>query len=343
MNWLNYYNDGCNTARHRPITTGLRFRSFLDRLSPTWVQRLDGHTKIDNVTACLNRHYYGFSWKDANRLVVGSWGKETEVRPPRDIDLLFVLPSWVYYRYGWISGNKQSRLLQEVKHVLQRTFPLTSIRGDGQVVVVPFSSYSVEVVPAFLLHDGKYATCDTNHGGRYKVIDPCAEVTNIEWSDTLTSGDCRNLIRMIKRWQDYCEVPLKSFWIELLAVEFLRAWRHVGKGLGYYDRMIRDFFSFMSARSFPLLVMPATFEPIYIGDDWRHKASNAYDRASTACFYEYLGMSVSAWQEWRKVFGPDIHSEDPWLQRALNWQKNASDCRRPAWTRPSLFSSGSDF
>ena len=343
MNWPSYYDSGWNTPSQGPLTTGQRFRGFLERLSLTWFQRCDGQTKITGVTECLNRHYHGFPWRDANRLVVGSWGKSTEIRPPRDIDLLFILPSWVYDRYERISGNRQSRLLQEVKTILQRRFAATSLRGDGQVVVVPFSSYSVEVVPAFRLSDGKYAICDSHQGGRYKVIDPGAEVANIRWSDTWTSGDCRNLIRIIKRWQDYCKVPLKSFWIELLAVEFLETWDYVGKGPVYYDWMVRDFFSFLFNRSFLWLIMPGTWDPIYIGDNWKYKASIAYDHASTACRYECLGMSWSAGQEWSKIFGPDILREDLWLQKVLNWPRNASGCRLPAWTRPSLFSSGSDF
>ncbi len=343
MNWLSYYNSGWNTPPYRPLITGLRFRRFLDRLSLTWLQRFDGQTKINGVIACLNRHYYGFPWNDANSLIVGSWGKSTEIRPPRDIDILFLLPSMVFNRYEWILGNRQSRLLQEVKNVLQRSFPSTSLRGDGQVVVVPFSSYSVEVVPAFLLQDGNYAICDTHQGGRYKVIDPVTEVASIRSSDTQTCGDCRNLIRMIKRWQDFRDVPLKSFWLELLAVEFLRTWNHAGKGTEYYDWMVRDFFAFISTRSCPLLVVPGTSELIYIGDDWKQKAWIAYDQAYTACRYEYLGLSWSAGQEWRRIFGPDIHREDQCLQKVSNWPRNASDCRRPAWTLPPLFSSGSSF
>jgi hypothetical protein len=41
------------------------------------------------------------------------------VRPPRDIDLYFLLPPAVYHRFdNYIFVNRQSALLQEVRNVL---------------------------------------------------------------------------------------------------------------------------------------------------------------------------------------------------------------------------------
>src|SRR4051812_10391936 len=81
-------------------------------------------------------------------LSVGSWGKFTRIRPPRDVDVVFKLPSSVFERFEQRSGNKQSQLLQEVKGHLQRSFTTTSIKGDGPVVLVPFTAFNVEVIPA---------------------------------------------------------------------------------------------------------------------------------------------------------------------------------------------------
>jgi hypothetical protein len=59
----------------------------------------------------------------------------------------------------------QSALLQEVKSVLTETYPNSDMSGDGQVVVVRFGTYNVEVVPAFALTNGRYWICHTNDGG----------------------------------------------------------------------------------------------------------------------------------------------------------------------------------
>ena len=128
-------------------------------------------------------------------------------RPPRDVDLYFLLPPAVYERFQGYVWNQQSALLQEVKDILATTYPDTDMRGDGQVVLVRFGSYSVEVVPAFSLVDRRYWICDTHNGGSYKTTDPWAEVAHIDAADKATNSNLRPLIRMLKVWQVEC-LPL---------------------------------------------------------------------------------------------------------------------------------------
>ena len=141
----------------------------------------------------------------------------------------------MYQRFESAKGNKQSALLQEVKRVLQRTYPNTDLRGDGQVVVVGFYRMSVEVVPAFALQNGQYLTCDTHAGGRYKIADPNAEIRHIRALDNSYSNNLRPLIMMMKAWRSYCNVPMKSFWIELVAADFLQKCLWSKNGYFYYD------------------------------------------------------------------------------------------------------------
>ena len=100
-------------------------------------------------------------------------GKDTAVRPPRNVDVYFLLPAAVYNRFQGYIWNRQSALLQEVKDRLIATYPATDMSGDGQVVVVNFGSYCVEVVPAFMLTmQGRYWICNTHDGGSYKETAP---------------------------------------------------------------------------------------------------------------------------------------------------------------------------
>jgi hypothetical protein len=289
------------------MTVGTRFEQFIATLMLTDDQRSDGQTKHTGVKECLNEWYYGSKYAGYGFLV-GSWGKSTEIRPPRDIDIMFVLPKEVYDRFETRTGNKQSQLLQEIKYVLSQTYSTTGMSGDGQVVVVPFSSYGVEVVPAFLLQSGQYWICDTNNGGKYKVADPDAEIKKVKESNDATSGNTRDLIRMMKRWQQFCNVPLKSFLIELLAIEFLTTWEHRGKSTVYYDWMVRAFFNFLKNKSsWSSVTVPGTYETIYLGDaDWQSKTESAYNRAVKACDFEKDNMPYSAGEEWQKIFGADI-------------------------------------
>lgn len=270
-------------------------------------QQSDGQTKHTGVRQCLDEWYYGSKYS-GNGFLVGSWGKSTEIRPPRDIDIIFVLPKSVYDRFQERSGNKQSQLLQEIKYVLSQTYSTTEMSGDGQVVIVPFSSYGVEVVPAFLLQGGQYWICDTNDGGRYKTADPNAEIKKVKDSNDATKGNTRDLIRMLKRWQEYCNVPLKSFLIELLAMDFLASWQYKGNSTVYYDWMVRDFFLFLKNKSqWSSVIVPGTYESIYLGDTgWQSRAESAYNRAVKAIEYETSNMPYSAGGEWQKIFGDDI-------------------------------------
>jgi hypothetical protein len=289
------------------MTVSDRFEKFLGNITLTDVQLADGKTKHEGIITCLNKHYYGSTSATSNARLVGSWGKYTRIRPPRDIDVLFALPYSVYQRFEQRPGNKQSQLLQEVKGVLGSTYPRTDISGDRHVVLVPFESFSVEVVPAFLLKSEQFWVCDTDSGGRYKTFDPTAELNHLVNSDKATAGNTRHLVRMMKCWQAVCNVPLKSFWIELLVVEFLSKWANSGKTTVYYDWMVRDFLGYLSLQApWASVIVPGTNELIPLGDKWKSKAESAHGRAKTAVEYEANGLPYDAGVEWQKIFGTYI-------------------------------------
>lgn len=146
-----------------------RFNQLLANLTVTDAHRKDGEIKQAGIRDCLNRHFWGYALETANSMLIGSWGKDTRNRPPRDIDVLFLLPGEVYWRFNKRAGNRQSQLLQEIRAVLAVTYPQTRMRGDGQVVVVPFHTIPVEICPGFRCTDGSIIICDTNNEGRYKT------------------------------------------------------------------------------------------------------------------------------------------------------------------------------
>jgi hypothetical protein len=283
-----------------------RFNGLLTNLNLTTAQSEYGQTKHAGVSSCLNVHYYGVTSGYSNSMLAGSWGKSTAIRPPRDIDIIFVLPASVYERFKSRTGNIQSQILQEVKGILSNTYTMTTMRGDGQVVVIPFATFPVELVPAFLLTSKQYLICDTNDGGKFKTVDPDAEIEKIKKADADTNGNTRNLIRMLKCWQGYCNVPMKSFCLELLAVDFLSTWQYRQNTATYYDWMTRDFMQYLLGKKWSYVFVPGTSESIALGSEWESKAQSAYDRAVKACNYEASDDDVLAGLEWQKIFGTDI-------------------------------------
>ncbi len=283
-----------------------RFTQFHNNLSLTPTQFLDGLTKRNGVVNSLNRRYYGSTSDTENSFLVGSWGKDTATRPPRDVDLYFLLPVAVHTRFQAHVWNRQSALLQEVKGALTETYPDTDMSGDGQVVVVRFGTYSVEVVPAFLLTNGRYWICNTNDGGSYKETDPWAEVDHINTVNQANNGNLRPLIRMLKAWQAYCSVPIKSFQLELLAADFISKslWRRYD--FFWFDWISRDFFAYLYHRANTFIAVPGTLETIHLGNDWQSRAESAYWRAVKACDHEQYNRVDAAGEEWQKIFGSQI-------------------------------------
>jgi len=297
-------------SRPRPpqwVAVRPRFTEFHKNLALTPLQFADGMKKRAGVVSCLNNAYYGTSSEPDNSFFVGSWAKNTATRPPRDVDVYFLLPPHVYNRFQQRLWNKQSALLQEVREQLAATYPDTDMRGDSQVVVVKFGTYSVEVVPAFMLTTpGRYWICNTSDGGSYKETAPWAEVDALQAADTANAGNLRPLIRMLKAWQAWCLVDVKSFHLELLAAEFIAQSPWSLKDFFYFDWITRDFFAFLCRRANGYVVVPGTGEVMALGDAWLSRAQSAHQRATKACEYERDNLIETAGDEWQKIFGPNV-------------------------------------
>jgi hypothetical protein len=234
--------------------------------------------------------------------------------------MLFIVPGEQYNRIEAFAGNKQSQLLQEVKRALLVTFPRTDLRADGQVVVAPFETYDVDIVPAFRFasgpNAGSYLTAHTADGGSWRLSNPLAEYRWITSVDAATLGKATILMKMLKAWKRECNVEIKSVCLEIAAGVFVNQWEHRGKGVAYYGWMVRDFFGFMleyvNGRTRPAGIQ----EWIPLGDSWQSKCQTAYSHAAKACEYEYLDNPVSATSEWQKIFGSQF--EIDWLSGLLS-------------------------
>jgi hypothetical protein len=281
-----------------------RFDQLIESMGMLQGRIDDGNTKQAGVRACLNRAYWGISSETANSFLIGSWGKTDRVRPSNDIDVMFILPNEVYFRFQQRSGNIQSQLLQELREVLSLTYSDTEMSGDRQVVVVKFGTIPVEVVPAFRCSDGSLIICDTKNDGRYKAADPVAELAALDASDTRWNGNTRALARMMKKWQQEREVKgLKAFQLERLAIEFLASWPFSHHDRFWYDWMVRDFFLFLLGRANKSISMPGTGEVISLGAEWLGEAVRAYKHAIAACVYEQANKEALAGQSWQEIFG----------------------------------------
>lgn len=236
-------------------------------------------------------------------LLIGSHGKRTRVRPPRDVDIAFLMPISQFNRYDDYSGNGQSQLLQDLRNVLLQRFPTTAISGNGQVVQVKFvSGHSVEVVPVWAINS-RYLVPDTHSGGSWKTSDYAAEQQNVADSDRATNGNTRKLIKMMKVWQQHRSVPIKSLVLELRAVNFLARWEYAPNSSVYHDWMVRDFFAELIKNANNYCTIPGIDEKCQYGDEWLSKARTALAAATRACEHEGESLNYLAAEEWQSIFG----------------------------------------
>jgi hypothetical protein len=281
------------------------FADFQTNINPVQNEYSDAHIKAQRIQACLHRTYYPELPEIDALLFVGSYGKKTAIKATSDVDLMYFLPHSVMTQYSNYIGNGQSALLQDFRIKLKETYPRTTIKADGQVVVIDYQSMRFEIVPAFIGNQGLLIP-DTNNGGRWKPVDTLNEMETLDRLDNATQGHVRALIKYLKIWKKTKDVPLKSVILENAAIAFIQQWIFLNESLSYggaiwwHDWMVRDFFEFLL--KFNRLTLPYG-EIIYFGDGWRQKTMNALSSAEKACHYERADQSFMAISHWQNIFG----------------------------------------
>jgi Second Messenger Oligonucleotide or Dinucleotide Synthetase domain len=281
------------------------FNQFLRGIELSPEDRKDADSKAERIARSLFAKYYPsrLVFDPSCYLKVGSYGKDTACASDTDLDMLFIMPNDVYWRVEGLAGNRQSQLLQEVKNALFWTFPRTPIRADGPIIQAPFSSYHVEVLPAFQCDDGTFLTAHTANGGSWRSSNPAHEYRLLQTVDQPTMGKATHLTKMLKAWKHECNVEIKSISLEVLAVVFVDQWHNRHQTMYFYDWMMRDFFAFMLRYVNGWTRVPGTVEQIQLGDCWESKCRSAYGHALKACEFERLDYGYLAVEEWQKIFG----------------------------------------
>ena len=156
-----------------------------------------------SIAKKLNSVYYDLEKDDTSHLyIVGSVGRKTAIKGISDLDILFDLPSDTYKKFDAYQSNGQSALLQEVKESLQERYPKTDISGDGQVVVIEFNHYTVELVPGFKQSDGRFKYPDTHNGGNWKCTNPLPEQDACQACDETSNGIYFDFCHIIRKWKN---------------------------------------------------------------------------------------------------------------------------------------------
>lgn len=265
-------------------------------------------TRYKNITRRLNSDYWTTTSDTAHSLYVGSYGRNTAIQGISDLDMIFQLPYSVYEQYNNYSGNGQSALLNAVKTSIEKTYSTTSIRADGQVILVPFNDgITFEVVPAFINKDDSFTYPDSNNGGRWRTTNPKPEIEAIRARNAVCNGNLILLCRMMRSWKNKWNVPIGGLLIDTLAHQFIESYTYRDKSYLYYDFFCRDFFKWMAEQdeNQEYWKAPGSGQYVYGKGLFQYKANRCYNISLEAIAHETASpkQEWSAKQKWRDIFG----------------------------------------
>jgi len=287
------------------MSVATNFESFCKSLLIGTDARSTISTRYLAICKRLNNDFWNVDTTSGGRYV-GSFGRNTANSWVSDIDMIFEMPFSLYSQYNNYTGNGQSAFLQAVKNSIAKTYPTTSLKGDGQIVKVSFTDNTTfEVLPVFKNSDNTYTFADSNGGGSWKKTNPVPEISAVGTGDLLTSNNLRPLCRMARSWKFYCNVPIKGLLIDTLAYRFLTNWDNRDKSYLYYDWMSRDFFAYLKDQPKDQTIWYAigSSQNIYNADNFRYKATVAHNNAIEAIKLQSEDKEWSSKQKWREIYG----------------------------------------
>lgn len=171
----------------------------------------------------LNKEYYDIENDNESHIyIVGSVGRETAIHGSSDLDIIFDLPNYIYKKYDSYESNGQSALIQEIKNVMLTRYPKTDIRGDGQVVVIEFNKYTVELVPGFKQTDDRFKYPDTHDNGSWKYTDPLSEQSECQNCNDESSDLYYDFCHIVRSWRNQVGFKMGGLLIDTLVYDFFQ-------------------------------------------------------------------------------------------------------------------------
>lgn len=196
-----------------PRTINEGFDDFLKKLTPTDSEREAAKSHRSSIETRLKND---FDMKNFFR--IGSFGNGTSISGYSDVDYLASLKSNFY-------GSDSSYSLSKVRKSLDERFPATGVNVRCPAVVVPFGttrSETTEIVPAnFISRENDcntYEISDCNVG--WMKVSPEAHNNYVRKIDQKLNGQLKPLIRFIKAWKYFQNVPISSFYLELRVAKY---------------------------------------------------------------------------------------------------------------------------
>lgn len=192
-------------------TLSQAFDDFHKKLVPSSYESGKASSHKGSIENCLAENY-----SLRQLFYSGSAQNGTSISKHSDVDFFAVIP---YYNLK----DDSSQQLREIKECLQSRFPLTHIYVDNPAIVIDFGSYdwdTCEIIPANSLGEDTYQIPGQN-GGWIKSS-PKIHKAYVTKHHQRLNNKLKPLIRFLKAWKYFCDVPISSFYLELCATELMK-------------------------------------------------------------------------------------------------------------------------
>lgn len=274
------------------------FDQLKSNLEISGLQTSTVSTRQQNVRTAVEKDF-----PLSNSFLIGSYKRHTMIAPLKkaDIDVFVVIDDDEWSTYS----NAPSQLLTDIRATLRKTYPETpTISKSGQAVTITFTDFKVDVVPAFHYSGDSYVIPDDER--KQWLITAPEQHTQLVTSSNQTNFDrLVPLIKMIKQWNRHNDSNLRSFYLEMLAVDCF-IYQRVNSE---YDQSFHTFIQHSLSSLGSGMADPSSSDG-YVKqyDEGDFSSSMTLLQNTNNCIlqawrYETSGQLEQASREWRKIFG----------------------------------------
>lgn len=287
------------------LTVTEAFRKFRTRLELTGAEQDDASRRQREIREVING-----AFKLADDFLTGSYKRWTKTKPLKDVDIFCVFHDDERPKYR--NDKQPSVMLGDTEKVLAKEYGQENVKRQRRSVSVQFPVRSDEdrvmsfdVVPAFTKGD-HYEIPDTATTKGWTETNPKIHAEKATAANEAFSGEWKGMVRMIKRWNQQNEKPVKpSFLLEVMALDILRP--PFG---GDYPYEFMAFFATAAERIDETWADPAGLGPP-VSDSMDVGARAAAKRSLTAAHHAIreavelsrAGRNGDALRKYRDIFG----------------------------------------
>lgn len=279
-----------------PRTIDEGFRDFLSKLTPSATESDVAKSHRASIDACLKANY-----GSGRFFRTGSFGNGTSISNYSDVDYFKVIPT------ERLTQNSKTTLTR-ICDALDERFTDTDVYVSCPAIVVPFGTTkeSTEIVPADYVGDvNGYKVYEIpDCAGSWMRSSPDAHNAYVRDIDSKLNGKLKPLIRFIKAWKYYRNVPISSFYLELRVAKFM-----VNDTWADYEIDVKRIFAHLQNIDLARLQDPMGISG-YVRpcstdaklEDARSKLATAVTRAEKARQSEREGDTKEAFDWWNLLY-----------------------------------------